>query len=76
MNKLPEADVKQRHELAEEFFKLVEGNKNKNIAPVALGIYTMVLWKGGYDKKFALSTAANFIDTWYADKEKENSDER
>jgi len=66
MNKLPKADVKQRHELADEFFKLVERKKIKNIVPIVLGIYTMALWKSGYDKKFVLSTAADFIDTWYA----------
>jgi hypothetical protein len=71
MNKLPEADVVQRRELIQEILDLVEGKKNKNIAPALLGVYTMVLWKGGYDKKFALSMAADFIEVWYADQEKD-----
>jgi hypothetical protein len=76
MNKLPQADVIQRHELADEIFKLIEGKKSKNIAPTLLGAYTLVIWKGGYDKKFALRTAAEYIDMWYADQEKEERNER
>jgi hypothetical protein len=70
MNKLPQADVIQRHELTNAIFALIEKKKNKNIVPALLGIYTAVIWKGGYDKKFALSTAADYIEEWYAIQEK------
>lgn len=68
--KLSEEDIKQRHDIADAMFALIEGKRNKNIAPTVLGVYTLMMWKGGYDKKTTLSAAADFIERWYADQEK------
>ena len=73
--KLSERDVKERNDIADGVFALIEGKKSKNIVPALIGAYTLVLWKGGYDKKAALSGAAEFIERWYAEKDHAERDQ-
>lgn len=71
--KLSKEDIQQRHEICDAMFALIEGKKNKNVAPAVLGIYMLMMWKGGYDKKAALAMAADYIETWYANQEGEQA---
>ena len=63
---LTEENIKERKDLADEIFALIEGKKNINILPTLIGVYTLVVWQSGKDKKFALRTAADYIDEWYS----------